>query len=68
MLLQFPARLIQTPDGARPAQHARRLVMDPAGPIHAFRFFIRDRDAKVTAGPGTVLLSEGARIATTAPD
>ena len=55
------------PDGAWTAQQARNLVMDLAGRIGSFRFFVRDRDAKFTAEFDDVLTSEGARIVKAPP-
>ena len=57
----------QNPDGAWTAQQARNLVMNLAGRIGQFRFFIRDRDAKFTAAFDDVLASEGVRIVKSPP-
>jgi hypothetical protein len=51
------------PDGAWTAQQARNLVMDLGDKIAAFRFFIRDRDAKFTSAFGEILASGGVKIA-----
>jgi putative transposase len=50
------------PDGAWTAQQARNLVMDLGDKIAAFRFFIRDRDAKFTSAFGEILASGGVKI------
>jgi len=55
------------PDGARTAQQARHLVMNLAGRIGQFRFFIGDRDAKFTAAFDDVLASEGVRTVKSPP-
>jgi putative transposase len=55
------------PDGIWTAQQARNLVMDLAGRIGSFRFFIRDLDAKFTAAFDDILTREGMRIVKTPP-
>jgi putative transposase len=50
------------PDGAWTAQKARNLAMDLGDRINAFRFFVRDRDAKFTSAFDEILASKGVKI------
>jgi putative transposase len=55
------------PDGAWTAQQARNLVMDLGDRTGAFRFLIRDRDARFTTAFDEILSSEGLTIMMTPP-
>ena len=61
----FPA--YRSPDGAWTAQQARNLAMDLGSRMTAFRFLIRDRDAKFTSASGETFASEGLKIVRTPP-
>jgi putative transposase len=50
------------PTGARAAQQARNLLMDPGDRATQSRFVIRDRDSKFTAMSGQALADSGVRI------
>jgi putative transposase len=55
------------PDGAWTAQQTRNLVMDLGDRTGAFRFLIRDRDAKFTREFSEIPTSEGLKIVMTPP-
>jgi putative transposase len=55
------------PDGPWTAQQARNLVMDLRDKVAAFRFFIRDRDAKFTGAFNEILASERVKIVKSPP-
>jgi putative transposase len=55
------------PDGGWTAQQARNLLMDLGARTTAFRFLLRDRDAKFTGAFDEICRSEGAQIVKTPP-
>jgi hypothetical protein len=55
------------PDGAWTAQQARNLAMDLGNRMTAFRFLVRDRDAKFTSAFDETFASEGLKIVRTPP-
>jgi putative transposase len=55
------------PDGAWTAQQARNLAMDLGDRTEAFRFLIRDRDARFTTAFDEIFASDGLKIMMTPP-
>jgi putative transposase len=55
------------PDRSWTAQQARNLLMDPGDRIGSFRFFIPDRDARLTSAFDSILAAEDVKIAKTPP-
>jgi len=55
------------PTGQWVAQQARNLMMDLGRSVSQFRFLIRDRDTKYTAGFDEVFTNEGIEIVRTPP-
>jgi putative transposase len=66
--METPARRVHIlgvtarPAGARTAQQARSLLMDPVGRATRFSFPIRDRDSTFTAGSGKALAGNSTPI------